>query len=107
METGPSKTFLAKVVMLTTNFVPARQQSSFTVTGMGGRSEDVEIIGNGTLVIWRVSLADEGQYTCAATNDVGDPISKTVNLKINGKHQPRPGDQDKTICEIIFCPEFS
>ena len=57
------------------------------MTGLGGRSEDLEIIGNGSLTISRVSLADEGQYTCAASNDVGDPISKTVNLKINGKHQ--------------------
>ena len=62
-----------------------RQQSTYTVTGLGGRSEELEIIGNGTLVIWRVVLGDEGQYTCAASNDVGDSISKTVNLKINGK----------------------
>ena len=55
------------------------------MTGHGGRNEDIEIIGNGTLIIWRVVLADEGQYTCAASNDVGDSISKTVNLKINGK----------------------
>ena len=66
-------------------FVSGRQQSTYTVTGLGGRSEDLEIIGNGTLVIWRVVLGDEGRYTCAASNDVGDSISKTVNLKINGK----------------------
>ena len=73
------------------SFVSGRQQSTYTVTGLGGRSEDLEIIGNGTLVIWRVVLGDEGQYTCAASNDVGDSISKTVNLKINGKlhHGPR------------------
>eukprot|EP00090_Calanus_glacialis_P038689 TRINITY_DN6743_c0_g1_i1.p1 TRINITY_DN6743_c0_g1~~TRINITY_DN6743_c0_g1_i1.p1 ORF type:complete len:1180 (-),score=156.79 TRINITY_DN6743_c0_g1_i1:583-4122(-) len=60
-----------------------RQKSTYTVTGLGGRTDEVEIIGNGTLVVWRVALADEGQYTCAASNDVGDSISKTVNLKIN------------------------
>ena len=85
METVPSQTFLAKSCHVNNKLVSARQQSSFTVTGLGGRSEDVEIIGNGTLIIWRVALADEGQYTCSASNDVGDPISKTVNLKINGK----------------------
>ena len=65
--------------------MPGRQQSTFTVTGRGARSEDIEIVGNGSLVIWRVGLGDEGQYTCAASNDVGDSISKTVNLKINAK----------------------
>ena len=54
------------------------------MTGLGGRTDEVEIIGNGTLVVWRVALTDEGQYTCAASNEVGDSISKTVNLKING-----------------------
>ena len=63
-----------------------RQKSTYTVTGLGGKTDEVEIIGNGTLVVWRVALADEGQYTCAASNDVGDSISKTVNLKINGIH---------------------
>ena len=38
-----------------------RQQSTFTVTGHGGRNDDIEIVGNGTLIIWRVVLADEGQ----------------------------------------------
>ena len=64
---------------------PGRQKSTYTVTGLGGRTEDLQIIGNGTLVIWRVALSDQGEYTCAASNDVGDSISKTVNLKINGK----------------------
>ena len=62
-----------------------KKKSNHTVTGPGGRTDEVKIIGNGTLVVWRVALADEGQYTCAASNDVGDSISKTVNLKINGK----------------------
>ena len=62
-----------------------RQKSTYTVTGRGGSTEDLQIIGNGTLVIWRVALSDQGEYTCAASNDVGDSISKTVNLKINGK----------------------
>ena len=62
-----------------------RQKSTYTVTGLGGRTEDIQIIGNGTLVIWRVALSDQGEYTCAASNDVGESISKTVNLKINGK----------------------
>ena len=69
------------------NLSPAagRQKSTYTVTGRGGSTEDLQIIGNGTLVIWRVALSDQGEYTCAASNDVGDSISKTVNLKINGK----------------------
>ena len=66
-------------------YLQGRQKSTYTVTGLGGRTDEVEIIGNGTLVVWRVALADEGQYTCAASNDVGDSISKTVNLMINGK----------------------
>ena len=36
-------------------------------------------------MVWRARLADQGEYTCTATNNVGDQISKTVNLKINGQ----------------------
>ena len=66
-----------------------RQQASYTVTTRGGRTHDTEILGNGTLVLWRVEAGDQGQYTCSAANDVGEPISKTVNLKINGKPRPQ------------------
>ncbi len=51
------------------------------------RTEDLELLGNGSLVLWRVGLRDEGQYTCAAENGVGDPLTKTVSLKINGKNK--------------------
>ena len=71
------------------------------MTGLGGRSEDIEIIGNGTLIIWRVGLADEGQYTCAAGNDVGESISKTVNLKINGKPTPACRITNERLCELL------
>jgi hypothetical protein len=49
------------------------------------RTEDLELLGNGSLVLWRAGLRDEGQYTCAAENGVGDPLTKTVTLKINGE----------------------
>ena len=83
---------VGKLLITSFSGVSGRQQSTYTVTGLGGRSEDLEIIGNGTLVIWRVVLGDEGRYTCAASNDVGDSISKTVNLKINGKLHRGPRD---------------
>ena len=35
------------------------------------------------MVIW---YRDKGEYTCSAENGVGEPISKTVKLNINGKH---------------------
>ena len=66
-------------------YLLGRQKSTYTVTGLGGKTYEVKIIGYGTLVVWRVALSDEGQYTFAASNDVWDSISKTVNLKINGK----------------------
>ena len=46
--------------------------------------DEVGVADNGSLIVWRVGLEDEGQYTCTANNGVGQPISKTVQLKING-----------------------
>lgn len=54
-----------------------------TLTRQDGGNEDIEFVGNGSLIVWRVGLQDEGQYTCSATNGVGDAIAKTVSLKIN------------------------
>jgi len=51
--------------------------------GSVGRGEELEVLHNGSLVLWRVGLQDRGDYTCKAANKVGDPISKTVSLKIN------------------------
>jgi hypothetical protein len=51
--------------------------------GSVGRGEELEVLHNGSLVLWRVGLQDRGYYTCKAANKVGDPISKTVSLKIN------------------------
>ena len=65
--------------------MPGRQKSTYTVTGLGGRIDEFKIIGNGNLVVWRVAIADEGQYSCAASNGFEDSISKTVNKKISGK----------------------
>ena len=76
----------------------------------------VQVLANGSLVLWRVGLQDRGEYTCQAGNkvschlspttcllspttchmspdswhlylllQVGDPITKTVKLKINGE----------------------
>ena len=41
-------------------YLLGRQKSTYTVRGLGGRTDEVEIIVNGTLVVWREALADEG-----------------------------------------------
>ena len=62
---------------LSLTFLFAREtKSTYTVTRLEGRIDEVEIIGNGTLVVWRVALADEVQYTSAASNVVEDSIFK-------------------------------
>ena len=43
-----------------------------------------------------MALSDQGEYTCAASNDVGESISKTVNLKINGKQAGRQAGWELT-----------
>ena len=47
--------------------------------------DEIELLANGSLVVWRVAVEDEGEYSCRAHNGVGDPVLKTVNLKINGE----------------------
>ena len=66
------------------------------VSGAARRTEDLELLGNGSLVLWRVSLRDEGQYTCSAENGVGEPLTKTVSLKINGEKTLK----DKTVRQM-------
>ena len=50
-----------------------RQKSTYTVTELGGRIDEVEIIGNETLIVWRVAFADV---------DVDKPVLQAMMLEI-------------------------
>lgn len=45
---------------------------------------------NGTLTFTRVNKEHGGVYVCQATNDVGPPISKRIQLSVNGSSPAFP-----------------
>lgn len=50
---------------------------------------DTLLAPNGSLVFPQVQPHLQGQYTCRASNDIGQPLAKTVSLKVNGKGPSR------------------
>lgn len=46
----------------------------------------LQIFSNGTLFISTVIKSDAAKYMCEASNGVGSPLSKIVNLSVTGKH---------------------
>lgn len=53
-------------------------------------TSDTQLSPNGSLVFPNVQPHLQGHYTCRASNDIGQPLSKTVFLRVNGKPVGRP-----------------
>ncbi len=48
-------------------------------------TSDTQLAPNGSLVFPQVQPHLQGHYTCRASNDIGQPLSKTVFLRVNGE----------------------
>lgn len=58
----------------------------------------------GTLSIPSVQARDSGYYNCTATNNVGNPAKKTVNLLVRCTWWPGGGAGGKLCGERGLCP---
>ena len=62
------------------------QQNGEDVIAMGSGDDDrVEILPNGSLVIWTVMMSDMGSYQCFASNSLGSAQSDSALLTVDGK----------------------
>ncbi|XP_077588431.1 matrix-remodeling-associated protein 5 [Stigmatopora nigra] len=63
-------------------------------------SDKFEIVGNGILVVKKVTLTDEGTYACVARNSVGDDI-KNIILVVESKEPFINGNKGKSFKKVV------
>ena len=63
-------------------------------------SSQIRIGSDGTLHLSKVSKADGGVFTCRADNNIGSAISKTIQIRVNGKRHLSV--KNCTIYRIVF-----
>ncbi|XP_077466071.1 matrix-remodeling-associated protein 5-like [Stigmatopora argus] len=63
-------------------------------------SDKFEIVGNGMLVVKKVTLTDEGTYACVARNSVGDDI-KNMILVVESKEPFINGNRGKSFKKVV------
>ncbi|KAK1804265.1 hypothetical protein P4O66_020302, partial [Electrophorus voltai] len=59
-----------------------------------------QILNDGTLIIKKVTLADQGKYACVARNSAGDDI-KNVNLQVEVREPHINGKRGQTVSKIL------
>ncbi|XP_026857909.2 matrix-remodeling-associated protein 5-like isoform X1 [Electrophorus electricus] len=59
-----------------------------------------QILNDGTLIIKKVTLADQGKYACVARNSAGDDI-KNVNLQVEVREPHINGKRGQTASKIL------
>lgn len=47
-------------------------------------SSKVSVLSDGSLRFSRTIKSDEGLYQCRASNGIGNPLSKTIRISVNG-----------------------
>ncbi|XP_057705567.1 matrix-remodeling-associated protein 5 isoform X2 [Corythoichthys intestinalis] len=62
-------------------------------------SDKFEIVGNGMLVVKKVTLTDEGKYACVARNSAGDDI-KNIILEVESKQPVINGNNGKSVKKV-------
>lgn len=50
----------------------------------GDRLPDRSVLNGGTLTIPAVTVEEGGAYTCLASNNVGSPVKKSINVLVRG-----------------------
>uniref|UniRef100_A0A8D3AS43 Ig-like domain-containing protein n=1 Tax=Scophthalmus maximus TaxID=52904 RepID=A0A8D3AS43_SCOMX len=63
-------------------------------------SDKFHIMDNGTLVLKRVRLADEGKYACVARNSAGDDV-KNMNLEVEPQEPFINGIKGKSASKVL------
>ncbi|KAJ8255158.1 hypothetical protein GJAV_G00201670 [Gymnothorax javanicus] len=63
-------------------------------------SSRYQVLGDGTLVIRKLSFADRGKYACVARNSAGDDI-KNVNLEVEAREPQINGQSGRTTMKVL------
>lgn len=47
-------------------------------------TNNIAMLGDGSIQFNRITKSDEGFLQCRATNNIGQPLSKTIRISVNG-----------------------
>ena len=54
-------------------------------------TNNIVMHGDGSIQFNRITKSDEGFLQCRATNNIGQPLSKTIRISVNGMFAARRG----------------